>query len=83
MSGDGKFAFLVVNDRAQSRTAQVPRFVSETAFTEEINARARSSATRRIAGASRCSISNPAKRVWAGLDGVSDPIAIPKPPLRR
>ncbi len=39
VSGDGKFAFLVVNDRAQSRTAQVPRFVSESAFTEEIKAR--------------------------------------------
>ena len=39
VSGDGKFAFLVVNDRAQSRAAQVPRFVSESSFTEEIQAR--------------------------------------------
>ena len=28
-----------VSDRAQARTAQVPRFVSESAYTEEINAR--------------------------------------------
>src|SRR6185295_19609497 len=28
LSGDGKFAFLVVNDRAQSKAAIVPRFVS-------------------------------------------------------
>ena len=39
VSGDGKFAFLVMNERAQSRASQVPRYVSESAFTEEINAR--------------------------------------------
>lgn len=39
LSADGKYAFLIANDRAQSRAAQVPRFVSESAYTEEINAR--------------------------------------------
>ena len=80
LSGDGKFAFLVVNDRAQSRTAQVPRFVSESSFTEEIQARTfvgDAQDRRRIAVLNLES----GEAVWAGLDGVSDPIAIPKPPF--
>ena len=80
LSGDGKFAFLVVNDRAQSRTAQVPRFVSESSFTEEIQARTfvgDAQDRRRIAVLNL----ETGEAVWAGLDGVSDPIAIPKPPF--
>ena len=80
LSGDGRFAFLVVNDRAQSRTAQVPRFVSESSFTEEIQARTfvgDAQDRRRIAVLNLES----GEAVWAGLDGVSDPIAIPKPPF--
>jgi dipeptidyl aminopeptidase/acylaminoacyl peptidase len=80
LSGDGKYAFLVVNDRAQSRSAQVPRFVSESSFTEEINARTfvgDAQDRRRIAVLNLES----GAAVWAGLDGVSDPIAIPVPPF--
>jgi len=80
LSGDGKFAFLVVNDRAQPRTAQVPRFVSESSFTEEIQARTfvgDAQDRRRIAVLNLES----GEAVWAGLDGVSDPIVIPKPPF--
>jgi dipeptidyl aminopeptidase/acylaminoacyl peptidase len=80
LSGDGKFAYLVVNDRAQSRTAQVPRFVSESSFTEEISARTfvGDAQDRR-----RLAVMNleTGEAVWTGLDGVSDPIAIPKPPF--
>ena len=80
VSGDGKFAFLVVNDRAQSRTAQVPRFVSESSFTEEIQARTfvgDAQDRRRIAVLNLES----GEAVWAGLEGISDTIAIPKPPF--
>jgi dipeptidyl aminopeptidase/acylaminoacyl peptidase len=80
VSGDGKFAYLVVNDRAQSRTAQVPRFVSESSFTEEINARTfvgDAQDRRRIAVLNLES----GEAVWAGLDGVSDAMPIPKPPF--
>ena len=80
ISGDGKFAFLVVNDRAQSRTAQVPRYVSESSFTEEIQARTfvgDAQDRRRIATLNLES----GEAVWAGLDGVSDAVAIPKPPF--
>ena len=80
VSGDGKFAFLVVNDRAQSRTAQVPRFVSESSFTEDIQARTfvgDAQDRRRLAVLNL----ETGEAVWAGLDGVSDPIAIPKPPF--
>jgi dipeptidyl aminopeptidase/acylaminoacyl peptidase len=80
LSGDGKYAFLVVNDRAQSRTAQVPKFVSETAFTEEIQARTfvgDAQDRRRLAVLNL----ETGEAVWAGLDGVTDPIVIPKPPF--
>ena len=80
MSGDGKFAFLVINDRAQSRTAQVPRFVSESSFTEDIQARTfvgDAQDRRRLAVLNLES----GEATWAGLEGVSDPIAIPKPPF--
>ncbi len=79
LSGDGKRAYLVVNDRAQPRASIVPRFVAETAFTEDINARTKvgDAQDRR-----RLAILNleTGEGVWAGLDGVSEPIAIPKPP---
>jgi dipeptidyl aminopeptidase/acylaminoacyl peptidase len=80
VSGDGKFAFLVMQERGQSRASQVPRFVSESAFTEEINARTKvgdAQDRRRLAILNLES----GDAFWAGLDGVSDPIAIPKPPF--
>jgi len=80
VTGDGKFALLVVNDRAQSRTAQVPRFVSESSFTEEIQARTfvgDAQDRRRIAALNLES----GEAMWVGLEGASDPIAIPKPPF--
>ena len=80
VSGDGKFAFLVMQERAQSRASQVPRFVSESAFTEEINARTKvgdAQDRRRLAILNLDS----GEGFWAGLDGVSDPVAIPKPPF--
>jgi dipeptidyl aminopeptidase/acylaminoacyl peptidase len=78
--GDGRFALLVVNDRAQSRSAQVPRFVSESSFTEDIQARTfvgDAQDRRRIAALNLES----GEAMWVGLEGVSDPIAIPKPPF--
>ncbi|HWI19941.1 MAG TPA: prolyl oligopeptidase family serine peptidase [Vicinamibacterales bacterium] len=80
VSGDGKYAYLVVNDRAQARTAQVPRFVSESSFTEEIPARTfvgDAQDRRRIAVLNL----ETGEGVWAGLEGASDALAIPKPPF--
>ena len=79
VAADGKFAYLVTNDRAQSRASIVPRYVSETAFTEDINARTKVGDTQ---DRRRLAILNleSGEGVWAGLDGVTDPIAIPKPP---
>lgn len=77
---DGKFAYLVVNDRAQSRTAQVPRYVSESSFTEEIPARTfvgDAQDRRRVAVLNL----ETGEGVWAGLEGVSDALPIPKPPF--
>ncbi len=80
LSGDERYAFLLMNERAQSRASQVPRFVSETAFTEEINARPKvgdAQDRRRLAVLNL----ETGEGFWAGLDGVSDPMAIPKPPF--
>jgi dipeptidyl aminopeptidase/acylaminoacyl peptidase len=79
LSGDGRFAFLLMNERGQSRASQVPRYVSESAFTEEINARTKvgdAQDRRRLAVLNL----ETGAGYWVGLDGVSDPIAIPKPP---
>ena len=79
VSGDGTHAFLVMNERAQSRAAQVPRFVSESAFTEDINARTKvgdAQDRRRLAVLNL----ETGQGFWAGLDGVTDAVAIPKPP---
>jgi dipeptidyl aminopeptidase/acylaminoacyl peptidase len=78
VSADGKFAYLVVNDRAQARTAQVPRFVSESAFTEEINARTKvgdAQDRRRLAVLNL----ETGDGAWVGLAGVSDAVVIPRP----
>jgi dipeptidyl aminopeptidase/acylaminoacyl peptidase len=78
LSADETYAYLVVSDRAQARTAQVPRFVSESAYTEEVQARTKvgDAQDRR-----RLAILNlkTGEAVWAGLEGIVDPIAIPKP----
>lgn len=79
VSGDGKFAFLIVNDRAQSRAAEIPRFISESSYIEDINARTNvgdAQDGRRLAVLNLES----GEAVWAGLDGISEPVAIPKPP---
>ena len=80
LTGDDKFVLLVVNDRAQPRTAQVPRYVSESSYTEEIQARTfvgDAQDRRRVATLNL----ETGEALWAGLDGVSEPIAIPKPPF--
>ncbi len=78
LSGDETFVFLVVADRAQARNAQVPRYVSESAYTEEIPARNKVGDTQERR---RLAILNlkTGEAVWAGLAGVSEPVAIPKP----
>jgi dipeptidyl aminopeptidase/acylaminoacyl peptidase len=78
LAGDEAFAFLVVADRPQPRTAEVPRFVSESGYTEEIQTRVKvgdAQERRRLA------ILNlqTGEAFWAGLPGVLDPVAIPKP----
>jgi dipeptidyl aminopeptidase/acylaminoacyl peptidase len=77
--GDDAYALLVVADRPQARSAQVPRFVSESSYTEEINARTfvgDVQERRRLAVVDL----KTGEGVWAGLEGLIDPVAIPKPP---
>lgn len=79
LSGDEAHVFLMVAERAQPRTAQVPRYVSESAYVEEISARTKvgdAQERRRLA------ILNlkTGDAVWAGLDGHVDPVTIPRPP---
>lgn len=80
LSADGKYAYLLVNDRAQSRAGIVPRWVDESSYIEDIPARTLvgdAQDRRRIAILNLQS----GEAVWAGLEGVSDPIAIPRPPF--
>jgi dipeptidyl aminopeptidase/acylaminoacyl peptidase len=78
LAGDEAYAYLVVADRARARTAQVPRYVSESAYTEEISARNKVGDTQERR---RLAILNlkTGDAVWAGLAGIDDPISIPKP----
>ena len=78
LSADETHAFLMVTERAQPRASQVPRYVSESSYTEPINARPNvgdAQDQRRLA------ILNlkTGEGVWAGLEGIIDPISIPKP----
>lgn len=78
LSADDTHALLVVADRAQSRTAQVPRYVSESAYTEEIPTRNK---VGDVQDRRRLVVLNlkTGEAVWAGIDGVTDPVVIPKP----
>ena len=78
LSADGTYAFLMLSERAQSRASQVPRWVSESAYVEDIAARTKvgdAQDRRRLAILNLKSGAG----VWAGLDGLTDPIDIPKP----
>ena len=78
LSADEKHAYLVVADRSQARTAQVPRYVSESGYTEEISSRNKVGDTQERR---RLAILNleTGDGVWAGLEGVLEPVTIPKP----
>ena len=78
LSADEKHVYLVVADRSQARSAQVPRYVSESAYTEEIPARNKVGDTQERR---RLAILNleTGEGFWAGLEGLMDPVAIPKP----
>jgi len=79
LAGDDTHVFLVVGERGQPRTAQVPRYVSESAYTEEIQTRNK---VGDVQERRRLAILNlkTGEGVWAGLDGIADPVTIPKPP---
>jgi dipeptidyl aminopeptidase/acylaminoacyl peptidase len=78
LSSDETYAYLIVAERAQSRASQVPRYVSESGYTEPINARTN---VGDVQDRRRLAILNlkTGEGVWAGLDGVSEAVAIPKP----
>ena len=82
LGADGGVLWLVVAEgTAQARTAQVPRFVSETAYTEEIVASTKvgdAQEGRRLVALDL----KAGTAVWAG--GIADapaPRAVPRPPL--
>jgi dipeptidyl aminopeptidase/acylaminoacyl peptidase len=80
LSADETYAYLLVSDRAEARAAQIPRFVTESAYTENIATPPRPKVGD-VQDRRRLAILNlkTGDAVWAGLEGVSDPIAIPKP----
>jgi dipeptidyl aminopeptidase/acylaminoacyl peptidase len=78
VSADSTVAFLLVGERAQSRTAEVPRFVSESAYTEEIQTRTKVGDAQEKRRLALLNLTN-GEGAWAGLDGVVDPVKIPRP----
>jgi dipeptidyl aminopeptidase/acylaminoacyl peptidase len=80
LSADETFVFLTVGERAQPRSAQVPRFVNETGYTEMIATPPRAKVGD-VQDKRRLAILNlkTGEAVWAGLDGIVEPHAIPKP----
>ncbi len=78
---DETYAYLVVSERAQARATEVPRFVSESGYTESVvmppRPKVGDAQERR-----RLAIMNlkTGGGVWAGLEGIIDPVVIPKPP---
>lgn len=80
LSADETHAFLIVTERAQARASQVPRYVSESAYTEDISARNKvgdAQDRRRLAVLNL----KTGDGFWAGLEGISEPVVIPKPPV--
>ena len=80
VSGSGDHAYLLVTERAQARTADVPRFVSESAYTEDIQTRTKvgdAQDRRRLMVLSL----RTGDAVWAGLDTIAEPVSIPRPTL--
>jgi dipeptidyl aminopeptidase/acylaminoacyl peptidase len=73
LSGDARFAFLVVAQKADgAKTADVPSYVTESAYTEDIATRTRvgdRQESRRLAVLDL----QERKRVWAFVDGVTVP----------
>ncbi len=77
LSADGVYAYLVVTERAQARASDVPRYVSETAFTEDIPARTKVGDAQDVRRLAVLNLQT-GEGVWAGLDTVAEPVRIPK-----
>jgi dipeptidyl aminopeptidase/acylaminoacyl peptidase len=78
MSGDEGHVLLVVADRAEARGSQVPRYVAESGYTEDIPARNKVGDTQEVRRLAVLNLKS-GEGFWVGLDGVSDPVGIPKP----
>ncbi len=81
LGADDACLWLAVSDgTAQPRTAQVPRYVSESSYTEEINARTfvgDAQEGRRLLALDLTS----GTVVWAAVDGLGEPRVVKRPPL--
>ena len=75
LSGDERFAYLLVSERAaQAKTVVVPNYVSDSGYTEEINSRTKvgdAQARRRVAVLDLTT----GKAVWTGVEGVVPELA--------
>ncbi len=77
LSGDGRTAYLMVTDRARNRSADVPKFVTESAYTELVSPRNNVGDDQ---DGRRLAVLNleTGEGAWAGVGAVVEPIAIPK-----
>jgi dipeptidyl aminopeptidase/acylaminoacyl peptidase len=73
VSSDGRFAFLLVSDKAEgARTADVPNYVTESSYAETIPARTRVGDRQEKSRLAVFDLQT-RKRLWAAVEGVTVP----------
>lgn len=77
LSADGRTAFLMVTERARSRTADVARFVNESGYVDTISPRTNVGDAQ---DARKLAVVNLAtgESAWAGVASILEPVKIPK-----
>ena len=77
LSADGTVAYLMVTERARARTADVPRFVTESSYTDLVSPRNNvgdAQDDRKLAVLHL----DTGEGAWAGIGSVVEPLTIPK-----
>ncbi|MGE3275788.1 MAG: prolyl oligopeptidase family serine peptidase [Vicinamibacterales bacterium] len=79
LSAGGTFVYLLVGERPQARTANVPAYVTESGYTEDIPARSKVGDDQEDRRLAVLNLTTREAR-WIGLDGVVDTVVIPAHP---
>jgi dipeptidyl aminopeptidase/acylaminoacyl peptidase len=77
LSADGRYAYLLVSERARARSADVPRFVTESGYTDLVSPRSNVGDAQDVRTLAVLDLHTGAG-AWAGVPGVVEPVVIPK-----